>query len=310
MNGRHDLRFGVITDQSIPFAELRDDWLFVESLGIDNLWLGDHISLPRMPQRPYLECWATLAALAESTSRVRIGPFFANVATRNPVLHARQATTVDGISGGRLDLGLSAGYYEEEFTWAGIDFPDAAGRRRRFGEAVEIIDGVTRGEPVRFSGEFFTAHEPPAHTGPQFPRPPLWLAAYEPDYLPVIAARVDVVAFFGRQGTSAHTARQRLLDGMAEVNETLTEAGRDPATVRRCYLSGNADERIFESDDSLADFVGRTAEAGVTDFVFHLFNPVEPLNLAAVGRWADRAALERAAMNVFPKLRGTQPSSR
>jgi len=298
-----DLRFGVITDQSIPFSSLRDDWLFVESLGFDNLWLGDHVSLPRNPDRPYLEAWTALSALAVSTSRIRVGPFFANVATRNPVLHARQATTVDRVSGGRLDLGLSAGFYAAEFTWTGIDFLDADGRRRRFGEAIEIIDGVLRGDPVTRTGEYFQAGDPPPQVGPQLPRPPLWLAAYEPDYLEVVAARADVVAFFGRQGTSEETARGRLLEGMRPLDDALLAAGRDPALVRRGYLSGNAEERIFESDERLADFIGRTADAGVTDFVFHLFNAAEPMNRPAVGRWADREALERAAANVLPRFR-------
>ena len=82
----------------------------LEELGVATVWVDDHVLNPAHPQRPWLDAWSVLPALAASTSRVRIGPLVANGVLRSPVMLARHALSVDHISGGRLELGLGSGY--------------------------------------------------------------------------------------------------------------------------------------------------------------------------------------------------------
>ena len=93
---------------------------------------------------------------------------------------------------------------------------------------------------------------------------------------------------------------------MRRVDELCQEAGRDPASLRRCLFAGWADEPIFASIESTHEFVGRYVEAGATDFTFYLYNPAEPLleELKAQHRMATRDQLERVAQEVFPVYRG------
>lgn len=122
------IRFGVFTFQALPFGALLDDVSFIEQLGLDAVWLADQAVPAGMP---ILEAWTALAGLAAATDRIRLGTNVTNVAMRNPVIVARQATTVDNMSGGRLDVGLGSGYYDIEQRSLGIDYPDAKGRVRR-----------------------------------------------------------------------------------------------------------------------------------------------------------------------------------
>jgi alkanesulfonate monooxygenase SsuD/methylene tetrahydromethanopterin reductase-like flavin-dependent oxidoreductase (luciferase family) len=97
------LRFGVLTFQALSFPALLDDVRFVETIGLDAVWLGDQTYTET---QPLLEAWTSPAALACGTERIRIGCGVTNVAMRNPMILARQAITVDQLSKGRLDVGL------------------------------------------------------------------------------------------------------------------------------------------------------------------------------------------------------------
>jgi hypothetical protein len=149
----------------------------------------------------------------------------------------------------------------------------------------------------------------PAHPTRQQPRPPLWLAAYSPDYLPGVARRADVVGVFGRQGTSAAAARRQLREMLERLAGELSAAGRRPGEVRVAYLCGNALETPFASRDALAEFVGVTAEAGVTDFVFYLYDPKRAPRANVRGRWATRVDLEAAAAGVLPGPLSPRPAA-
>ena len=143
-----DLRFGIVTGQARPFATILEDWLLIEELGFDNAWLIDHFSPDFHPNGPWLEAWTTLAALAARTSRIRIGTAVTNAAVRNPSVLCKQAITVDQVSGGRLEMGVGAGFYESEHRMLGVDYLDPRGRSERLREAVEVLDTGLRGERV------------------------------------------------------------------------------------------------------------------------------------------------------------------
>ena len=115
-----------------------------EEVGFDSVWTIDHINLPSLgggPQKGVWECWSLLAALAACTSRVELGPLVTPTSFRNPALLAKMADTVEEISGGRLILGLGAGWHEPEYRAMGLPYDH---RVSRFEEALTIIHGLLR----------------------------------------------------------------------------------------------------------------------------------------------------------------------
>src|SRR5436309_7314657 len=120
-----------------------------EQAGFDSLWVGDHLLYrdPGMPPRGPWEAWSILAALAAVTERVQLGPLVASTSFHNPAVLAKKAATVDEISGGRLILGLGAGWNEVEYRAYGFPFDH---RLDRFTEALTIIGGLLRDGAVDF----------------------------------------------------------------------------------------------------------------------------------------------------------------
>jgi alkanesulfonate monooxygenase SsuD/methylene tetrahydromethanopterin reductase-like flavin-dependent oxidoreductase (luciferase family) len=296
------LRFGVLTFQALPYSELRSDVQFVESIGLDGAWLADQAVPDRLS---ILEAWTALAALAADTTRIRLGTLITNAAIRNAMLLARQALTVDQISGGRVDVGVGAGYYEDDHRWLGIDYLDAKGRVQRLTEVVEVLDKALRGERVTYAGMHVRLDDAPSLKPVQFPRPPIWIAVHGPKSLSLAARLADAAAAVGDEGKFIDETLPTFRERMKRLDEICAEQGRDPRSLRRCYLAGFAEEPLFASDESVSDFIGRFAEAGATDLVFTLANPAQPAfeTGARSGQFATREKLERLAADVLPAVR-------
>src|SRR5213082_3164000 len=114
-----------------------------EGLGFHSIWLYDHFhTVPTPTQEVTFECWTSTAALARDTRRVRIGQMVTCNSYRNPALLAKMASTVDALSHGRLDFGIGAGWYEEEYQAYGYQFPDGPERLRMLGEALQIFHAM------------------------------------------------------------------------------------------------------------------------------------------------------------------------
>src|SRR5438874_11612950 len=128
----------------------------VETLGLDSLWRSDHFfSLMGHPERPALECWSSLTALAQRTKRIPFGPLVSPMTFRHPALLARMAAAVDGLSGGRLVLGLGAGWNDAEHAAFGIPLPPLPERFDRLAEGIAVIKALWRGGPVDFDGRYY-----------------------------------------------------------------------------------------------------------------------------------------------------------
>jgi alkanesulfonate monooxygenase SsuD/methylene tetrahydromethanopterin reductase-like flavin-dependent oxidoreductase (luciferase family) len=296
------LRFGVLTFQALPYAELRSDVRFVESLGFDAAWLADQAVPDRLS---ILEAWTALGGLAADTSRIRIGTLITNAAIRNAMLLARQALTVDQISGGRVEVGVGAGYYEADHRWLGIDYLDAKGRVQRLTEVVEVLDRALRGERVTYAGEHVKLDDAPSLKPVQVPRPPILVAVHGPRSLQLASRLADTAAWVGEEGKGIEDTLAGFRDRMQRLDEMCAEQGRDPRSLRRSYLSGFADEPLFASNDSAADFIGRFAEAGATDIVFSYASPAQPAFEGGVasGQFANRDKLESVVAEVLPSFR-------
>lgn len=198
-----------------------------EDLGFDSLWNADHL-IYRFPDRevqgPW-ECWSIMAALAAVTDRVEIGPLVSCTSFRNPALLAKIADTIDEIAGGRLVLGLGAGWHEPEYLAFGYPFDH---RVSRFAEAIAIIHPLLRTGHVDFAGEYYEARN--CELRPRGPRPqgpPIMFGSTAPRMLGLLAKYGDIWNAWARQDL------QELAEDRAKVDAALEAAGRDPATVER-----------------------------------------------------------------------------
>jgi probable F420-dependent oxidoreductase len=217
-------------DRIVRYAEL------AESLGFFQLWVSDHfwLDLERYGgpagRQGTPECWTTLSALATRTSRVRLGTLVLAAGFRPPTLLAKMAATLDQLSGGRLDLGLGAGWNQAEFAENGLPFPRPGERLAMLEEALGVLAALLGAspEPASFQGRFFTADQAPVLPGPvQRPRPPLWVGGSGDPLLGVVARAADGWNLCWSVTPDAYRERLAVLAAACE------RAGRPPGEVRR-----------------------------------------------------------------------------
>ena len=283
------LRFGICVDQNLGWEKTVERWRRFEELGFDSVWDCDHWVQPSRPQGPYFEAWTLLAALAAKTERVRIGVLVSSNTFRHPAWLAKMAATVDHVSGGRLELGLGAGWYRPEHEMLGIDLPEPRELVDRFEEAVQVVDLLLRQDVTSFSGRHYRLREAAFRPGPvQQPRPPLTIGAHGPRMLGICARWADSWNSFG--SPEEIRARNSILD------EHCARIGRDPGTVVRSlyYWTARAEQDCWSSLDAFHDLVGRYREAGIEEFVIDL------------PREDQESVLERVAAEALPALRAAR----
>ena len=284
------LRFGLCTDQNLPFTTLVERWQHFERLGFDSAWDCDHFNQPSRPTGPYYEGWTLLAGLAARTERIRVGVLVSSNTFRHPALLAHEALTVDHISNGRLELGVGAGWFVPEHERFGIAFQAPGELVGRFREAVEIVDRLLRDDTTTYQGRYYQVKDAYLRPPPiQRPRPPLTLGAHKPRMLRICAEYADAWNSFGT--VAEMRERNQILD------EQCAAVGRDPATIWRSFYgwaSQMASQGIpdpWSSVDAFADMVGEYGEAGVNEFIIDQPRPEQ------------FAVLERVAIDLLPRLR-------
>ena len=174
----------------VPFPELIRMAQAAEQVGFDSVWLGDHLlyDLAVGPRGPW-EVWTSLAALAAATERVLLGPLVASAGFHEPTMLAKQAATVDAISGGRLILGLGSGWNEREYRAFGFPFDR---RVSRFAEAFTIIRTLLADGEIDFAGEFYRAERCVLHPRATRPGgPPLMVGSTRPRMLSITLPYAD-----------------------------------------------------------------------------------------------------------------------
>jgi alkanesulfonate monooxygenase SsuD/methylene tetrahydromethanopterin reductase-like flavin-dependent oxidoreductase (luciferase family) len=201
-----------------------------EDVGFDTLWLGDHL-LYRYedgPPRGPWEVWTLLSAIAASTSRIRLGPLVAATAFHAPAMLAKMAATVDEISGGRLIVGLGAGWNETEFAAFGFPFDH---RISRFEEAFTIIRTLLAEGHIDFDGQFFQARDCellPRSTTPG--GPPLMVGSIGPRMLEITLPYVQQWNVWYRQSNNSPAGLEPIL---RQVDDACRAVGRDPNTLEK-----------------------------------------------------------------------------
>ena len=254
-----------------------------EDLGFVGLYRSDHFTNMRPPDIDSLELWVSLAWLADNTRRIQFGPLVTPMSFRNPVFTARMAKDVDDLSGGRLILGLGAGWQKHEHSKFGFDLMDPGPRFDRFEEGVEVVWRLLReAQPVSLSGKYFKLEQAallpsPARAG----GPPIligglgrnrtlpltaqfadeWNCGFRP---PQVFARLNVRLdkLLEQRGRRAKEVRRSL------VNTTIF--GRDEPQVRRKLAAlGYTEDRVEEygvivgTGSQVADQIGEYADVGV-----------------------------------------------
>ncbi|MGQ0805966.1 MAG: LLM class flavin-dependent oxidoreductase [Actinomycetota bacterium] len=226
--------YSVPGESPLQWETLLDHARRAEQLGFDSLWLSDHLFLdigkyggPSHPQGAF-EPLVTLAALARHVTRPRLGTLVVCEALRPAAVLAKALATLDRIAGGRLDVGLGAGWYEPEYEAIGMKMPSPRERLHRLEEAVEIVKGLLGGGPLTLDGRHHRAiaarNLPPAL---QEPRPRVFLGGKGDRLLRLVAGHADGWNTCWTWTPADYRGRLDVLERACE------KVGRDPATVWR-----------------------------------------------------------------------------
>jgi alkanesulfonate monooxygenase SsuD/methylene tetrahydromethanopterin reductase-like flavin-dependent oxidoreductase (luciferase family) len=296
----HALRFQVLVLPNAPWTEVLARVRYVEDLGFDLVTTADHFVDWTNPAVPWLEAWTVLAAAARETTRIRLATYVSQIPLRHPAVLARQALTVDHISGGRLEVGLGTGLtIDPAYDMIGIPNWEPKERVARFGEYVEVVARLLANERASYEGRYYRIQNAMMNPRPiQQPRPPIVIAALSPVMLRHTARHADnwnslsFAQSFDQQ--LAETAER-----VARIDDACAAIGRDPASLRRSYLMFDPAARAaggrlsyYESESRFTDMVSRITELGISEI--GLYFPVVP---------DQRPMFERIAGDVIPRLR-------
>jgi alkanesulfonate monooxygenase SsuD/methylene tetrahydromethanopterin reductase-like flavin-dependent oxidoreductase (luciferase family) len=277
----------------------------VDELGFAHAWTYDHITWRDLPASTWFSAIPTLAAAAGVTSRIRLGTLVCTPNFRHPVPLAREAMTLDDLSGGRFVLGLGAGADGADAGVLRADAPAAGERAGRFREFVDLIDRLLRGPVTRDTGRYYRNTDIHMIAGDdQRPRLPIAVAAYGPQGMALAVAHGDVWVTNGqsrRPGVVAPVATPQVVaDQNSRVDTICAAHGRDPATLARMLVLANRDESSLSSTEFFVDVVGHYAQAGITDLVVPFPRTEAPFV-------ADLQVLERVAADILPTLVSVPP---
>lgn len=271
-----------------------------EAVGFDSLWLGDHLlyDLPGGEVRGPWEVWTSLAAIAAVTERVALGPLVASTSFHAPAMLAKQAATVDAISGGRLILGLGAGWNEREYRAFGFAYDH---RVSRFEEAFTIIRGLLRDGRIDFDGAYHRVEDCVLDPGPVRPGgPPLMLGSIGPRMLRIGLPHVDA---WNVWWTDYGNTPEGFASLRARVDDAVAAAGRQPGEVeataavlvnlpgavgrRMGHADGTATRPVDGSAADIAGHLDAMATAGAT----HLQLVVDPITRESIETLAETLAI-------------------
>ncbi|CAA9209741.1 MAG: hypothetical protein AVDCRST_MAG20-130 [uncultured Acidimicrobiales bacterium] len=272
------MRFSIWPNASKPWTDVLDLARHGEATGWDGVWIADHF----MPNGddvsgPVLEGWTTIAGLAATVPRVRIGCLVSGNTYRHPAVLASMATTADEISGGRIVLGLGAGWQQNEHDAYGIPLFDTKERMARFAEACAVVKSLLTQERTTFHGDHYQLRDAPLEPkGAAGPVPLLVGGGGEKVTLRIAAQHADEWNVWGTPDVLAHKG--------AVLDRHCADVGRDPAEIER-----SAQALLFLSDDEtwlakhrdgaagrasmvgtpaeLVDVVGGYVEAGVDELI-------------------------------------------
>jgi len=299
-------RLPVLSTVVLPYQRwqdgARDSWVGAEDLGFQTAYTYDHLSWRTFRDGPWFGAVPTLTAAAAATSRIRLGTLVTNPNFRHPVTLAKDLITLDDLSGGRITLGIGAGTSGFDASVLGQEPWTPRERADRFAEFVALLDRLLTEPDVTTEGAFYAAHEARNIPGcVQQPRIPFAVAATGPRGLALAARYGDAWVTTGddslfESGTPAQSDAA-LANQVERLGAACTEAGRDPASIRRVLLTGFTPERnaMLASFERFVDFAGRHLALGFDEIVIHW--PIPDSDFAS-----DPAVFEQVATGALAAL--------
>ena len=267
----------LLIPMSARWAEMRAAALVVEEAGFDGLWTWDHLRDPDAGSGPGVpEAWTVLAALAEVTRRIALGPLVLNVANRHPGLLANMAATLQAVSGGRLLLGLGAGGsrrtpYAAEQEALGLTIERDEVRARRVAEAIEVMRRLWSGDGTSFAGGSYRLERPSGFLRPESP-PPIIVGGFGP--------RMAGIAGRYGDGFNTQALHPRLGDLVRLARDEHTAAGRDASSFIVTVFAG-MDERWLRPDSRARQSLARV---GVDRLILLVPPPFDAAEIRGAGR--------------------------
>jgi F420-dependent oxidoreductase-like protein len=299
------VQFGLCLPQfTDDWAQAREVAQAAEEAGLDSVWCVDHlVGIPVEPE-PILEGWTEITAVAASTRRIRVGHLVLCVNYRPPALLAKMAASLDVISGGRLIVGLGAGWHQGEYAQYGYDFPPTGTRLRQLGETLTILRSMWTEERTTFAGRHFTVQDAVCNPKPAQKRLPILIGGGgEKVLLRHVARHADIWnnlgAFHGevahkRQVLAAHC--RDIGRDPAEIvvsQQTLAAVAKDRAQAERKtaklfaelgFLDGSPDLALTGTPDEIRARIEKNRALGVTAFIMSFGRAVDPADVLLFGR--------------------------
>ncbi|MGD0705181.1 MAG: LLM class flavin-dependent oxidoreductase [Trebonia sp.] len=271
------MKFSLWPHNSRTPADLLEEVRAAEDAGWHGTWLADHYMPNTSDTTPAhgdtYECWALLPALAAITERIRIGTLVSPTSVHHPALLAKRAATIDRLSGGRMTLGIGAGWQVNEHHAYGIELEPPGRRVSRFEEAIQIVRSMLSEESTTFRGSCYNLTEAPCDPKPVQSPLPILVGTRSPRMLRITARYADQ--------WNTWAAPEQAAAPRAALFEACDAVGRDPTTI---WTSVNAlvefDARtpppgravLFGSAERLVDQIGQYAELGYDEFILPDWN--------------------------------------
>lgn len=296
----------------------------IEELGFESGWLFDHfhpIEVQDPGKRSVFECWTTLSALSTETTRLRLGQMVTCNSYRHPMVLAKMAASADVISNGRIELGLGAGWFEQEFIEYGYKFPKASVRIAQLDEAAYIIRKMWSEGKVTFDGKYYKVKDAVSNPKPiQKPHPPIWIGGGGENHT------LKTVAKYADRWNLGGVSYEEYKRKMGILKRHCSEVGRNFESITKTlkpwegFVAGDRDEvlqmaerlkpagqtreqfieemrekSLIGTPDEIISALEKYIELGVTYFIvqFDLTNDREP----------DFRSYELLAKQVLPKFR-------
>ncbi len=202
----------------------------VEELGFESLFRSDHLTaLNGEEGRESLALWHSLTALAFQTKRIRFGPLVCSMTFRHPVILAKMAASVDQLSGGRLDLGIGAGWYAGEHRMFGVPYPPFSTRLEMLDEGAQVIRGLRGDLPSSFLGNHFQLSKAQTSPKPKNPNPNLIMGGKSERTLQLVAQHAT-------EWNCSYSSTQAYREKVVLLNAACEARGRDPSTLRHSMM--------------------------------------------------------------------------
>jgi F420-dependent oxidoreductase-like protein len=293
-------------DRILRFANL------IEDSGYDSIWVYDHFHThPVVTQESTFDAWTLMAALAAVTTRARLGQMCTCALYRPPSLLAKMAANIDVISGGRLDVGIGAGWSKREFEAYGYRYPSDGERLDMLEEAVQVLIAMWTQDEARFQGEHYTVDGAINRPHPiQKPHPPLWISGGgEKRTLRIVAQYGDFANFGDNIEEFRHKSRvlaghceavDRPYEEIGRTIHRMSVIGRDDADLRRkldiaatrrsCTPEEFADEHFAATVPQAVEEMGEFIDEGCAEMILYFYD------------MGDADSLELFASEVIPQL--------